>query len=174
MRCVPNRKQLQLMLRRSLKQTGETVKGSSVFNRRLHQRWLLPSTPSSDTLCLHGASMSGSAGDAPASSRTTESFALAVRIRCQHHIVRSASETHHRREDFSSAYSRRMPSVSSLQSEPPSARTPSPYGIHRKTAAFSIDRIDTTRQCLDPLRQCMASVAQSPAYLALDSSFMHS
>ena len=47
MRCVPNRKQLQLMLRRSLKQTGETVKSSLVFCRRLHQSWPLPSTPSS-------------------------------------------------------------------------------------------------------------------------------
>jgi len=35
------------MLRRSLKQTEESVKGSSVFNRRLYHRWPLPSTPSS-------------------------------------------------------------------------------------------------------------------------------
>jgi hypothetical protein len=47
MRCVPDRKQLQLQFRRSLKQTGETVKGSLVFSRRLHQSWPLPSTPSS-------------------------------------------------------------------------------------------------------------------------------
>jgi hypothetical protein len=90
-------------------------------------------------------------------SRATESLALAVRIRCQHNIVRSASETHHRREASSSAYNHRIPPVSSLQSELPSARTPSPHGIHRKTVAFSIDRIDTNRQCLDPLRQCRES-----------------
>jgi len=33
------------MLRGSLKQTRETVKGSSVFSRRLHHRWPLPSEP---------------------------------------------------------------------------------------------------------------------------------
>ena len=107
-------------------------------------------------------------------SRATESLALAVRIRCQHNIVRSASETHYRREDFSSAYSHRMPPVSSLRSELPSAKTPSPHGTHRKTIAFSINRIDTNRQCLDLLRQCRASVAQSPAYQASDFSFIHS
>jgi hypothetical protein len=36
MRCVPNRTQLQLMFLHSLKQTWESVKGSSVFNGRLH------------------------------------------------------------------------------------------------------------------------------------------
>jgi hypothetical protein len=107
-------------------------------------------------------------------SRATESLALAVRIRCQHNIVRSASETQHRREDASSTYSHRMPPVSSLRSELPSARTPSPHGTHRKMVAFSIDRIDINRQCLYLLRQCRASVAQSPAYQASDSSFMHS
>lgn len=87
--------------------------------------------------------------------------------------VRFASETRRRREAFSSVCSHRTPRVSSLQSESPSARTPSPYGIHRKTAAFSISRIDTNRQCLDLLRQCTVSVAQSPASPASDSSFMH-
>jgi len=36
MRCVPNRTQLQLIFLHSLKQTWESVKGSSVFNGRLH------------------------------------------------------------------------------------------------------------------------------------------
>jgi hypothetical protein len=39
-----------------------------------------------------------------------------------------------------------------LQSGPASERTPSPHRIHRKTAAFSINHIDTNRQSLAPLR----------------------
>ena len=60
-------------------------------------------------------------------------------------LVRSAGETNPNRAAFSSAYSYRTLLVSSLQSESPSASTSPLYGIHRKTAAFSIARIDTTR-----------------------------
>lgn len=45
--------------------------------------------------------------------------------------------------------------------------------VHRKTAAFSIDRIDTNRQYLDLFRQCTVSGAHSSASLPSDSSFMH-
>lgn len=87
--------------------------------------------------------------------------------------VRAGSETHRTGEVSPFACNRRMPPVSFLQSEPASERIPSPYGIHRKTAAFSIGHIDTNRQCLAPLRQCMAFVSQSPVYLAWDSFFVH-
>ena len=97
-----------------------------------------------------------------------------LRIRCQHHMIRFSCELHHREEAFSSAYSHRMPPVFSLQSGSSSAKIPSLYGIHRKMAAFLIVHIDTNRQCLDPLRECRVSVAQSPASRALDSSFRHS
>ena len=66
-----------------------------------------------------------------------------------HHTVRSANETHHRREASSSAYSHRMPLVSFRRNKSPSVRTLYPYGIHRKTVGSLIDRTDTSRQFLD-------------------------
>jgi hypothetical protein len=50
---------------------------------------------------------------------------------------------------------------------------PSLFGIHRKTAAFSLARIDTKKRCPDLPQQRIVSVGQSPALLVSGSSVIH-
>jgi hypothetical protein len=153
------------VLRRSLKQTGETVKGSSVSTRRIHHHLLHPSTPGSTYSNVSAATVQLNLRDylspeePPSRSHSLYGFASDTIM------IRSANEIHHRREVFSSAYRHRMPPVSFLQYELPSGKTPSPCEIHRKTVVFSIDRIDTNRQFLDQLPLCKGFAEQSPASL---------
>jgi hypothetical protein len=72
------------MLRRSLKQTEKTVKGSPVFSMQLHHRWPLPSTPISAYPLIARRQFQWIV---KTPSRATDSLALTVRIRCQHHMI---------------------------------------------------------------------------------------
>jgi hypothetical protein len=169
MRCIPNRKELQLLFRRSLKQSLEAVKVVSAFNRQTHRnRPLLSVRNSAYPLKFHGANSRNSwrrfyvRRTQPSRSRCADPI--------RHDVIKSVSVTRHRREASWCAYSHRMLPVFFLPNESPSAKTLFPYETHHRTVAFSIDHTGTNRPVPDRLPRCMASVSQSPAYLASDSS----
>ena len=160
------------MLQPSLKQTGKTVKGSPVFNRRLHHRWPLPSTPSSAHPLIarrqfewivetHSAEPPSRSHSLCGFAASTTSLDPRVRLITEGRIFRLLTATEcHPFLLFEVSFHRRE--------LPPHMRLIAKRLRSRSTALTPI------RQCLDQLRQCRASVAQSPAYQASDSSFKHS
>ena len=169
MRCSPNRKELQLLFRRSLKQSLEAVKVVSAFNRGKHSFTdLFFRRNSAYPLRFHDANLKSTFG------RFCVSRAQPSRSRCAHPVwhdmIKSVSVTRHRRGASWCAYRHRMLPAFFLPNESPSAKTLFPYETHHRTVAFSIEHAGTNRPVPDRLQRCMASVSQSPAYLASDSS----